>query len=159
MLFDRRLAMTIQPLFIRPYRSEDKSSALKIWRDASAIAHPFFSEEQFLEQRQLVGDVYLEKAETWVAETDEGIVGFIGLLDNWIGGLFVHPSAQGDGIGRALVEHAMSVKGELTLEVYEANTGARAFYRRLGFQAVARRDIDDNGLPFPLLRMQRAVAQ
>src|SRR5690606_29883857 len=45
-------AMQVQPPLIRPYRPEDKPSALQIWIDASAIAHPFFSEQQLLEQKK-----------------------------------------------------------------------------------------------------------
>ncbi|MFI6996827.1 GNAT family N-acetyltransferase [Nocardia sp. NPDC050175] len=49
-----------------------------------------------------------------------------------MGGLFVAPEAQGRGIGRLLVEHAVAMHGDLPLEVYERNTSARAVYDRLG---------------------------
>ena len=79
--------------------------------------------------------------------------GFIGLIDHFIGGLFVAPDAQGQGIGRALVDHAQGLKGRLTLEVYAANAAARGFYTALGFTETGRREEDDLGLPFPLIRM------
>ncbi|MET3585801.1 putative acetyltransferase [Pseudorhizobium tarimense] len=144
-------------LAIRPYSPTDKAAVLDIWLATSTIAHPFFSSEQLQEQRVLVGDVYLEKAETWVAEMDGTVVGFIGLLDTWIGGLFVSPSVQGKGVGRALVDHAIALKKELALEVYETNMNAIGFYERLGFSTAGRRDTDDNGLPFPLLKMRRGA--
>lgn len=143
-------------LTIRLFESCDKARALDIWLEASAIAHPFFTAEQLREQQALVRDIYLDKAETWVAEADGILLGFIGLLDNWIGGLFVAPTAQRKGVGRALVEHASSLKGALALEVYEANVTAQAFYQRLGFEVTDRRETDDNGLTFPLLKMVRA---
>jgi len=142
-------------LQIRPYRADDKSRLLSIWRAASEIGHPFFSEDQLDEQQHLVGEIYLPKAETWVAQYDGEPVGFIGLLDSFIGGLFVSPEAQGQGIGRALIAHALERKHSLELEVYALNESAVGFYRRLGFVEVSRRPTDDNNLPFEVIRLRR----
>ncbi|WP_417268210.1 GNAT family N-acetyltransferase [Celeribacter baekdonensis] len=71
----------------------------------------------------------------------------------FVGGVFVNPTVQGQGIGRALLDHALALKSGLRLEVYEANTQARGFYASLGFRETGRREVDDNGLPFPLLKL------
>lgn len=52
--------------------------------------------------------------------------------------LYVHPDAQGLGIGRMLVEAAVEHFGadglaHATLWVFEANIGGRKFYQRLGW--------------------------
>ncbi|WP_371744735.1 GNAT family N-acetyltransferase [Nordella sp. HKS 07] len=60
---------------------------------------------------------------------------------------------QGGGIGRALVAHAIQLKGKLEVEVYEANENARSFYERMGFVEVSRAGEDDEGLPFAVIRM------
>ncbi len=140
---------------LRPYAPEDREDCLAIWQAASRHGHPFLGEDVLARQRDLVGDVYLPRAQTVVAERDGRIVGFVGLIDAFIGGLFVDPRAHGRGIGRQLVLHAADLKGELAVEVYEENQGARAFYERLGFVAVGRREVDDEGLPHPLIRMIR----
>ncbi|WP_173931685.1 GNAT family N-acetyltransferase [Chelativorans sp. Marseille-P2723] len=142
-------------LEIRPYQPNDKPRLLEIWRQASIVGHPFFTEQQLDEQAKAVAAIYLPRAENWVATCNELPVGFIGLLDGFIGGLFVDPAFHAQGIGRALVEHAARLKGRLELEVYSLNKGASRFYKRLGFREVSRRDIDDNGLPFELLRLER----
>jgi ribosomal protein S18 acetylase RimI-like enzyme len=53
--------------------------------------------------------------------------------------LYVAPGAQRAGIGRALLQrHVAGLRGAadaVWLEHYEANTGAAAFYERLGFTA------------------------
>ncbi|AVO37480.1 GNAT family N-acetyltransferase [Pukyongiella litopenaei] len=140
---------------IRPYRPEDRPRLLEIWRSASEIAHPFFTAAQLDDQQRLVGDIYLEQAETHVAVDAAGQpLGFIGLLDNFIGGLFVAPALHGRGIGRGLVRHALSDRDGLELEAYAANTGAIGFYRGLGFTEMSRRGTDDNGLPFELVRLR-----
>ncbi len=99
--------------------------------------------------------LYLERAETWVALGAGRIQGFIGLLDAFVGGLFVDPAAHRAGIGRALVEHAAGRKGELSVDVYAANAAALAFYARLGFVPVGHRDVDDEGRPLPLVQLHR----
>lgn len=142
------------PCDIRPYTPEDAARLLAIWRAASEQAHFFFTAEQLDAQQRLVADVYLSNAEISVATLSGTPAGFIGLLGSFVGGLFVAPEVQGRGIGRALIGHAMSLRGPvLELEVYARNAGARAFYRRLGFRERGRRATDDNGLPFTLIRL------
>lgn len=139
---------------IRAYEASDLSTLSAIWFDASMLAHPFLGEARLRAQRTLVEDIYLPGSETWVACRADEPVGFIGLLGASIGGLFVAPAMHGHGIGRALVAHALAIKGALDLEVYADNRAACAFYARLGFEEVSRRDEDDDGLPFANIRMR-----
>lgn len=141
-------------LQIRPYTPEDKSRLLSIWRAASEIGHPFFSNDQLNEQQKVVGEVYLPQAETFVAEHDGAPVGFIGMLGHFVGGLFVAPEAHGQGIGRALVTFVLERDGALELDVYALNETAIGFYRRLGFVEVERRSTDDNNQPFEVIRLR-----
>lgn len=142
-------------LEIRPYRADDNARLTEIWHEASRISHHFLPERLLLEQKRIVSEKYLPETETWVATRNGVPAGFIGLIDSFIGGLFVAPENQGDGIGKQLLDHAFSLKGGLFLEVYAANTRALAFYRRHGFCGIRRRHTDDNGLPFPLIMMQK----
>lgn len=136
-------------LFIRAYEeASDLQKLSAIWFDASVRAHSFIGEKRLKEQRVAVETIYLPKAETWVACHRGEPVGFISLLDSFIGALFVAPERQGLGAGRVLVSHALSLKGELCLEVYTANTQALGFYKSLGFEELSRRAQDDEGLPF-----------
>jgi Acetyltransferases len=149
--------MTETDITLRPFEAGDTEALSHIWRAASERAHPFFTSRQLDHQQELVKSVYLPKAETWVALRGAVPLGFIGLLPQpggaVIGGLFVAPEAQGQGIGRMLVAHARKLKYRLSLEVYETNHAARGFYARLGFRETGRREVDDNGLPFPLLKL------
>lgn len=139
---------------IRAYTAADKKMLSSIWYRASVKAHGFLGEARLQEQRKLIEDIYLEKAETWVARLDGRPVGFIGLLDTFVGGLFVDPSAQGHGIGRGLIAHALALKSQLSLEVYADNEQACAFYRQLGFREISRRAKDDDDLPFENILMR-----
>ncbi|WP_323008809.1 GNAT family N-acetyltransferase [Paracoccus sp. (in: a-proteobacteria)] len=141
--------MENQNLVIRPFDvATDIEKLSSIWFEASLKAHPFIGEPRLLEQRRVIEEKYFPKAETWVACHAGEAIGFISLLGNFIGGIFIAPDRQGMGVGRKLIAHALDRKGELSLEVYTANEQAVRFYTSLGFREVSRRDVDDFGYPF-----------
>ncbi len=140
---------------IRAYQAATDLEPLSIiWLDASLLAHAFIGENRLLEQRTLIETEYLPNAETWVACRSGEPAGFISLMDNFIGGLFVAPHHHGQEIGRMLVAHALELKGELLLEVYTDNRRALSFYKTLGFKELSRRATDDEGMPFENVRMR-----
>ncbi|WP_457582994.1 GNAT family N-acetyltransferase [Ensifer canadensis] len=141
---------------IRPYRAEDRDQLAAIWLSASRIGHPFLGEERLLTQLEMVRDTYLPMADNWVAEVDGRPAGFIGLIDSFVGGLFVDPEIHGAGIGRGLIEHAATRLGHLDVSVYADNASAVEFYRRRGFVETGRQETDDEGLPFAVIHMARA---
>ena len=142
-------------LVIRPFEAAtDLKKLSNIWFEASMQAHAFIGQTRLMEQRSLIEEEYLPKAETSVACLDGEAVGFISLLGSFVGGIFIAPERQGLGIGRALITDALARKGELSLEVYTENEQAVRFYDRLGFQEVSRRAIDDFGCPFSNARLR-----
>lgn len=141
--------MKYQHLDIRPFVAATDTEVLSgIWFDASMNAHAFIGESRLLDQRLLIETEYLPKSETWVACRATGPVGFISLLGTFVGGIFVAPNCQGQGIGRKLIAHALDRRHELSLEVYLQNQQAVEFYNALGFHEVSRRSQDDFGYPF-----------
>lgn len=139
-------------MIIRKAEPSDFGAMAQIWLGASRAGHPFLGEAVLQEQLATVQNVYFPQAENWVAE-EGSVIGFIGLLESHIGGLFVSPAAHRRGIGRQLVAHAADRLGSLSVEVYEQNESAVAFYLRCGFVQTGRKERDDEGRPFPLLRM------
>ncbi|MFD9615244.1 GNAT family N-acetyltransferase, partial [Streptomyces sp. NPDC059083] len=131
---------------IRPYRPEDEEAVVGLWSRATRIAHPFIAEEDTGERERKLRQIYLVHADNWVAELpDRGVVGLLGMLDAEIGGLFVDPGVQKSGIGRQLVAHALRLHPTVTLDVFELNSSARAFYARLGFREITRHLDPDTG--------------
>lgn len=141
---------------LRAYRSTDLEDVLATWAAASALAHPFLSEAFQAAERELIATTYLPAAETWVWQDGERVVGFISLLGHEIGGLFVHPSFQGRGIGSALVDEARRRHGDLEVEVFADNALGRAFYDGRGFRHLADGVHEDTGLPILRLRLPAA---
>ncbi|WP_259781757.1 GNAT family N-acetyltransferase [Aestuariispira ectoiniformans] len=139
---------------VRAFDPADTDRLLEIWLAASKIGHPFLGDAVLRDQMKLVRDIYLPQAETWVACKTHRAIGFIGLLDNFIGGLFVDPSFHGHGIAKTLINAASSRYPSLDVDVYEDNPIAPTVYQRLGFREISRRLTDDDGRPHPLIRMR-----
>jgi ribosomal protein S18 acetylase RimI-like enzyme len=145
--------MKERTILIRPLVADDIIMLADIWLRASKNAHHFIGDNLLNEQYQLIKDIYLVQAENWVIVCDEKPVGFIGLLDHHVGGLFIDPDFQGQGLGLQLLQHAHRLKKHLQLHVYERNQQAVKFYQNYGFEIIQRDETDDDGLPFAQLTM------
>lgn len=120
-------------LLIRRYRESDNEKLLKLWYTASITAHSFIPADFWAQRINVVKNEYLPAAETYVAESRGEITGFISLMGNYVGALFVSEKHQGKGIGKALVEFARKLRGNLYVDVYKDNARAREFYKKCGF--------------------------
>lgn len=121
---------------IREYEERDLSELLDAWYSASQVAHPFLDEDFFEQERRNIAVLYLPNAETWVYELDGVVVGFIALLGNEVGGIFVDARLHRRGIGRALMDKARSIRNVLELYVFKDNQVGRKFYEKYGFSEV-----------------------
>lgn len=128
--------MTAQRV-IREYAPDDLADILSVWERASALAHPFLTKAFVDQERINIPELYLPNAETWVAEEAGRVIGFIALIGNEIGAIFVDPQFHGTGAGRALMDKARALRGDLEVEVFKANAMGRKFYDRYGFELLA----------------------
>lgn len=140
---------------LRPYAEADRDACLAIWRAASEAGHPFLTRAELDADQVLVRDIYLSKAAITVACDDAGPVGFVALIDNFIGGLFVQPAWHRRGVGRLMIAAASRQAGPLSVEVYAENATAMRFYATLGFVQTAERATDDQGRPHALVRLEQ----
>lgn len=63
----------------------------------------------------------------------------------WIDQLYLHPNAILRGLGSILLDEAKQLLGTtIRLYTFQLNTGARRFYQRHGFEAIALTDGQDN---------------
>jgi GNAT superfamily N-acetyltransferase len=94
--------------------------------------------------------VVLPEHEVWVIDrTGAGIVALLALKGGWVEHLHVDPDWTGQGLGSVLVDLAKErCAAGLDLWTFQTNTGARRFYERHGFSAVAMTDGDnEEGAP------------
>lgn len=121
---------------IRQYTEADTDALIAIWEKANALAHPFLAADFVAFVKDAMRNMYLPNAETWVLEKDGKPIGFIAMIGNEIGGLFLEPERHGRGQGRAMVDHIVNLKGPLRVEVFKDNKVGRPFYERYGFEYV-----------------------
>jgi putative acetyltransferase len=141
------------PNVIRPYEPADEDDLIRVWLASTIPGQPFLPEAHWRAMEPEIREELLPVAETWIVEDDGELVAFMSLLGNLIGGLFTHPRHQGNGHGRALVEHARGRFDPVLVEVFEANEHARRFYSRCGFVHHERKLDEGSGLPQLILRM------
>ena len=122
---------------IRSFKSTDIDEVMDIWLSGNIEAHPFVPEAYWRSNFLFVKEAIL-KSEVYVAESDNAVVGFIGLQDDFIAGLFIDRNFRSQGIGKQLLDKAKQHHDSLSLLVYADNIRAFAFYEREGFAAVRR---------------------
>jgi GNAT superfamily N-acetyltransferase len=125
-------------MIIRKFEHSDTEKIVEIWYNASVIAHSFIPRDMWESHKVELKNKHLPIAETRVAEENGILIGFISLLDNYIGGLFVATTKQGKGVGTKLIEQARREKGHLNVGVYDKNINARRFYTKIGFRYISK---------------------
>ncbi len=131
---------------IRNFKSTDIDNIMNIWLKSTIKAHDFINKEYWENSYDTVKTVYIPIAETLVYEDNEGIKGFISIINNeFIGALFVDVAFQGNGIGKNLINYAMDKYNELTLAVYKENKKSVEFYINRGFKIIKEQVNDDSG--------------
>jgi|GEM_PF-77954 len=123
---------------IRRSQHEEGEELVAIWCRSVDATHDFLSAEYRAELEELVRS-FLPEAPLWVAvnERDQP-VGFMLLSGQHMDALFIDPDVRGCGVGRMLVEHALSMAPELTTNVNEQNEQAVGFYKKVGFKVTGR---------------------
>ena len=121
---------------IRKYEDQDETRVIDIWYNSSSLAHPFLDTAFVEKVKKDMKDIYLPNAETWVFEDNNVIIGFISMIENEIGGLFVSPDRHSKGVGTALVNFIGEFHKELEVEVFKDNKIGRSFYDKYGFNII-----------------------
>lgn len=119
---------------IRQYMGSDLDAVLDSWEVATRMAHEFMTDEFIAQERKNVADIYIPNTDTWVAEVDGKVQGFIALMGNEVGAIFLQPHCHGRGVGKALMDKAQKLHGDLEVEVFKENVIGRKFYIRYGFE-------------------------
>ena len=130
---------------IRQIENKDVDKIMDIWLESTIKAHDFIHEEYWKKSYDTVKEVYIPMSEIFVYEDEEGIKGFISVINKeFIGALFVDAKHQGSGIGKKLIEYATSKYKKLNLAVYKDNKKSVDFYINRGFKIVKEQINEDS---------------
>ena len=124
---------------VRPYQPADLPHLMEAWESANRLAHPFLNDEFVAQVRQDIPALYLPNSDTWIAASKGRVIGFISLIGNEIGALFLQPAYHKKKIGKRLMEQAISLADRLEVEVFKKNALGRRFYTQCGFELIEER--------------------
>lgn len=127
---------------IRKFEIKDINEIMKIWFEVNVEAHHFIQKEYWKSKYNEVKKM-LPQATVYVYQKDNEIQGFIGLINNYIAGIFVCSNVQSKGIGKQLLNHVKQINKNLRLQVYEKNERAVKFYQRENF-IIESKEFDEN---------------
>ena len=130
---------------IRQYKETDLEAVLSSWKNTQKIAHPFLPKDFQAQEEINIQELYIPNAETWVAEENNIVVGFIALIGNEIGGLFLQPTHHGKKLGKMMVDKAQDLHGDLVVDVFKKNLIGNNFYSKYGFKLVEEKVHEQTG--------------
>ena len=126
-----------------------------VWQASVRASHHFLTEADIRTLTPQAEEALLQIETLWIVEDDLRPVGFMGVQEHKIEMLFLHPDYFRKGVGKELVQRAFRELAVEYVDVNEQNPDAARFYERMGFHTFRRDDTDDQGNPFPILRMKR----
>ncbi len=146
--------VTITELIPNAIRNETVGRLVALWKQSVLASHTFLSAEEVERIQAVVPDAIKSVEHLLVVQDSDGdYMAFCGWSGESIEVLFVAPQFFGCGLGRRLVDVAIS-RGAVGVTVNEQNPKAVAFYEHLGFRTYVRSPTDDYGNSYPILHMR-----
>lgn len=131
------------------------ANMLEIWEASVRASHRFLTEDDIRNLYPQAEEAIRQIETLWVMQDGPRPVGFMGVQERKIEMLFLHPDYFRKGLGKIFVERAFLDLNVEYVDVNEQNPDAIKFYERMGFRTFHRDATDDQGNPFPILRMKK----
>ena len=121
----------------------------------SKSTHHFLREEDIEYFKPLLLNTYVNAVELrCIRNNSKKIVGFIGVADQKLEMLFIHPENRVKRIGKTLLEYSMIQLNVTQVDVNEQNEQAHGFYKHHRFETIGRAELDFFLKPYPTLPME-----
>jgi len=127
---------------------------IEVWEASVRATHYFLNEDDIRLYRNLIFTEFFDQVALYCTKQEGIITGFIGISDNMVQMLFIHPLYRGAGAGKRLLQYVINEHQVTRVDVNEQNEQAVGFYKYVGFKQVQRSEIDGAGRPYPLLSME-----
>lgn len=126
------------------FEPRDLERVMQLWLEGNLDAHGFVSVDYWTSNAPVVREL-LVQAELTVCELDGVIQGFVGMQDDYLAGIFVDKTYRSAGVGKQLLDHVKKTHPAFSLNVYQRNERAVAFYLREGLSVVEESVDPDTG--------------
>lgn len=128
---------------------------VNVWEASVRATHHFLKEEDIAYFKPLILNTYLDAVDLRSFRDENNvIIGFLGVADQNLEMLFIHPEHRGKRVGKTLLEYAISNLNVTKVDVNEQNEQAVGFYKHCGFETIGRSELDASGKPYPILHME-----
>ena len=124
---------------IREIKPQDIDRVMDLWLETNLSAHDFISKNHWIDNYDIVRGIFLnpdEHTKIYVYENNGIIIEFIGLIDEYIAGIFISKESQSKGIGKEILCYIKNNRNSLSLHVYKQNERAIQFYLREDFNII-----------------------
>lgn len=125
-----------------------------VWEASVKATHKFLKEEDIAALHPFVETGVRNIEQLIVAYEDQTPAGFLGIAQGKVEMLFLKPDYIGKGIGKKLISKAVHDYHVSFVDVNEQNPHAVGFYKHFGFEVIDRTEFDEQGNPFPILKMR-----
>lgn len=133
---------------------KEYTEVVAVWEASVRATHYFLSEEDIQYFKPLILNTYLDAVElSCIRDCENKIIGFLGVADQRLEMLFIHPDCRGQRIGKALLIYAIDTLNVTKVDVNEQNKQAVGFYTYFGFETIGRSELDTTGKPYPIVHM------
>lgn len=128
--------MNNEDIKIRKLESEDElNKIMDIWLESNLDSHKFIDESYWISNFNNV-KLLIPKADVYLLYKNNNILGFAGVMDNYIAGIFIDKEHQNKGLGSLLISKLKLNYNSLTLDVYKENINAYNFYMKKNFSVI-----------------------
>ncbi len=125
---------------IRLMKSDEVETVAAIWHASGQQVYTFIDSWKTFTLEQACTafrESIAVRCEVWVAEISDDIVGYMALNGSYLDRLYVSPDHQRQGVGTALLRHAMKHCDDgLELHTHQKNKPACTFYAKHEFVPV-----------------------
>ncbi len=128
---------------------------IDIWESAVKATHHFLSDEDFNFYKTHI-PIYFQHVSLYIYRDQHHVIrGFLGVDGDNIEMLFVENESRGTGVGKKLLDYAISKLKACKVDVNEQNKQALDFYYHFGFKEVDRSEFDGEGKAYPILHLMK----
>lgn len=139
---------------ILPAKVNDYARLIEIWENSVRATHDFITEEDIKTFKPLILNEYFKNVNLFCSKNEKQLInGFMGIDGDKLEMLFVDSGERGKGIGKKLINYAITQLNVRTVDVNEQNRQAVGFYKHLGFKVISRSEVDSTGKNYPILSM------
>ena len=130
---------------IRKANEANINRVMDIWLRANLEAHNFVDPNYWKNNFAMVKQE-IQSADVFVVEEKNKIVGFAGLKEDYLAGIFFDQKVRHQGLGTELLNYLKQRYSQLILDVYQKNLAAVNFYQKNGFKIIQEKEYQNQNL-------------